>query len=64
VSELDVMCREERQKSLPAALCGAALAWGVLVVMEGATAAGVLPSAHTVVSSIVCVVTLYWKISM
>jgi membrane-associated phospholipid phosphatase len=64
VSDLDVTRREERQKPFLAALAGAVLACGVLYTMGAPPLLGRFATAHTVVISIVFVVTFYWKISV
>lgn len=64
VSDLDVTRREERHKPFLAAVCGAALAWSVLAAMGAPALLVHFALAHTLVISLVLLITLYWKISV
>jgi len=64
VSDLDVTQREERYKPFIVAVCGAAVAWSILSVLEAPGLQVQFAAAHAAVISIIVVITLYWKISV
>ena len=64
VSDLDISLRSERTKPFLAALSGAAIAWGCLVILQAPGLLQQFAIAHCATVCVAMLITLHWKISL